>query len=171
MDDYSHVNYRSAATLLAETKKALKEQVEIYVKERQDKKQQPSSMYSNSGNDSGGDEDEEEEDSDVNDLKDLITEATLSLARIYSKQGAVYTKLNSHLMALVRRIIERKIDLFTYCPMCANNDSSHSYFSSLHKRTYLLIPFQHGKKLLNSRLVNQVQRMTIWPCWLIISMY
>ena len=38
----------------------------------------------------------------VNDLKVLVKEATLSMARIYSKQGCVYAKLDNHYRALVR---------------------------------------------------------------------
>mmetsp|Transcript_40064 Transcript_40064/g.73298 ORF Transcript_40064/g.73298 Transcript_40064/m.73298 type:complete len:965 (+) Transcript_40064:3-2897(+) len=43
---------------------------------------------------------EEEKNAEVNDLKDLLNEATLSLARIFSKQGCVYAKVDNHFMAL-----------------------------------------------------------------------
>jgi len=44
---------------------------------------------------------QEDGSSRVNYLEDLLYQATIGLARIFSKQGAVYAKLDSHNMALV----------------------------------------------------------------------
>lgn len=81
-DDFSHVNYRQTAVILSQSKKDLQRLIDKYTE------------------DNMGDE---TEDSYIRDFKDLVTEATLSIARVYSKQGCVYAKLDSHLMALVRQ--------------------------------------------------------------------
>ena len=82
-DDYSHVNYRQTAVMLSQSSKDLRDLIDKYTEE-------------NMGNDT--------EDSYIRDFKELVTEATFSLARVYSKQGCVYAKLNSHLMALVSQL-------------------------------------------------------------------
>lgn len=46
---------------------------------------------------------EEETKAAINELNDLLNEATLSLARILAKQGYVSAKSDNHHQALVRR--------------------------------------------------------------------
>ena len=99
-DDFSHVNYRQAATMLADTKKVLLQQIHFHfdgVKKQEVEHLKPGLLYARECVDSL----EEEKNAEVNDLEDLVKEATLSMARIYSKQGCVYAKLGNHYTALV----------------------------------------------------------------------
>ncbi|KAL7554214.1 hypothetical protein ACHAWF_017626 [Thalassiosira exigua] len=88
-DDFSHVNYHQAASRLAETKLAVSEQIELRHK-----------IVSNVSDQCSINSFEEEKDPEVNDLRGLTMEAILSLARIYTKQGCVFAKLDQHRRAL-----------------------------------------------------------------------
>lgn len=82
--DFSHVNYRQAVTVVSEAK----EQLMVDITERSGGLTGASSM--------------EVTKTEVAALNNLLNEATLSLARILTKQGCVSAKFDNHYLALVR---------------------------------------------------------------------
>ena len=93
--DFSHINYLQAAAMVLEAKKDLEAEIA-----------QRSSGHI--GSNAGAEEDErsvasleEVTKAEVNALKDLLNEATLSLAGILVKQGYVSAKFHKHHQALV----------------------------------------------------------------------
>ena len=95
-DDYSHINYNQAATQVSQAKSVLKEEIEIQTMIGK-KNSEPSD--NNAGTTASSFNEEKNEE--INNLKDLFLAATQAMARILSKKGAVYARLDSHHMALV----------------------------------------------------------------------
>ena len=89
--NFSHINYRKAAEIVAETKDLLTAEIE----ERQCRRGQK-------GKEGGAASSEETSEAEVHDLVDLLKEATLLLARLLAKQGCVSAKFGNHDLALVR---------------------------------------------------------------------
>ena len=99
VSDLSHINYCQAATMVSDTKKQLTAEilerrirVDIFERRRRTDKNDTSKHK-------GGTEAIKVE---VNELNSLLNEATLSLARILTKQGCVSAKFDDHDLALVR---------------------------------------------------------------------
>ena len=89
--NFSHINYRKAAEIVAETKDLLTAEIE----ERQ-------CRCGQKGKEGGAASSEETSEAEVHDLVDLLKEATLLLARLLAKQGCVSAKFGNHDLALVR---------------------------------------------------------------------
>lgn len=100
-DDYSHINYNQAVQLVSQAKSVLKEEIEIQVMMRR-KNSEPPNNSSGDDAQSSASSFNEEKNEEINNLKDLFLTAAQAMARILSKKGGVYAKLDSHHMALVR---------------------------------------------------------------------
>ena len=92
--DMSHINYRSASTMILEARARLLEEI-------QSKHGLIDYMHDGDGEGNAvafvG-----KIDAEVRDLNDLLDEATLALARIFSKEGHVSARFDDHGTALVR---------------------------------------------------------------------
>ena len=91
-DDYSHINYGQASVTMSDVRQTLTEQIRLHHKFAKDY-EAPEDSSINSF--------EEEMESELKEMEELLQEATVSLARIYMKQGCVYAKLANHETALV----------------------------------------------------------------------
>lgn len=90
-DDYSHINYIQAAGQLPETKRILKEQIDLIKKNRRGE----GIVDSEGDGDEEGSLDsfDEEKNPEINDLKDLLRACRLAQARILGKEAMAFARM------------------------------------------------------------------------------